>query len=324
VKLDYWILVIDDQPKQLIGIEGAIKTFLASEGFDLKWQTVDSSSLLQAVIRTDLENGLAPDLVLVDNILGARFDGKNGPIWAKVVRDQFRFTDILFYSSAKSAGELRQDIHAAEVDGVYCAGRESLDPSAIDLIKVHIRRWLAPPATRALVVGQVVEFDEQFRVLADVAARTLEAAQITTVIARYADKAHENVKSKAKKFASYQATANLAGLLSDPSLGSFMLPDVARVLREFSDAEQGESLKEFVQKYQDDVLRVRNILAHGEYNMATNEFIGASETFSASSDSCRILRQKLKFYRERIRDLREQWEPGSTETPAQGVKIVEK
>jgi DNA-binding NarL/FixJ family response regulator len=323
MRLDYWILVVDDQPKDLESVRESVEAFLSDEGFQLRWDVRGGATALRDELEHDRRLGVAPDLVLVDNKLGNRFEGQNGPHWAFQVRQTFKFTDILFYSSAGPVKELRLEIFGAGVDGVYSSNRDDLDTAAKDLIAVHVQRWLEPPATRALAVGQVVEFDESFRKLALVFADVAELTVRREIAGKYSSRAEENARRKATKLGGYAEVGDIHSLLHDADLGSHWIPDVARELMSRGDPTVARTLLAFLDAYRANVLMVRNILAHGHYDPARRVFVGAKgQEFSASAEACQRLRRGLKSYRDAIEKLSATRPGGPISVPGEMPSLV--
>jgi CheY-like chemotaxis protein len=316
MRIDYWILVVDDQPRDVESVRDSIAAFLEDEGMALRWEAIGTNDALTAELAHDRRLGIAPDLVLVDNRLGEHFGGEHGPNWAAAVRRAFPYTDILFYSSAGLVRELREEIFRAGVDGVFSCNRATLDAEAKQLIGVHIQRWLEAPATRALVVGQVVEFDERFRELSARYGDAVDRDVLEGVVGKYAAEAESNVRKKAVRFAGYRDAVNLVGLLHDPDLGSHWLPDVARELVGLTDRSVYEALTAFMVAYRDNVLAVRNVLAHGRYDPERKTFVGArGREFAATASDCRRLRVGLRAYRDAIERLASDTTPGEAVPP---------
>lgn len=314
MRLDYWILVVDDQADAIESVGESVEAYLNDEGIGLKWQIVSGTRALEDELERDKSLGRAPDLVLVDKKLGTQFDGMEGPHWAHQLRTTFPYTDILFYSSAGSPSTLREEIFNAGVDGVYSCRRDNLDEVAKRVIGVHVQRWIEPAATRALVVGQVVDFDESFRALARTFAPAVSDEMLKTVSEEHRDRVLEDARKKVERFERYARSSDYSGLVNDFDLGSFWIPDLARDLVVATDGSVSRDFSAFLRRYREEVIWIRNLLAHAVFDVEGQEFKGSKGSFPATADSCRALRASLRSYRAAIEQL-------ASTKPGESIKI---
>ena len=103
MKLEFSLLVVDDDPESIGQAIGLLEDHIVEKGFILKRQdeTDFSEENLRALMRLE---GRDYDLVIIDYNLGQ--DATNGALIAQRLRGGLTFTDMVFYSSNSEANLL--------------------------------------------------------------------------------------------------------------------------------------------------------------------------------------------------------------------------
>lgn len=118
MKLDFRLLVIDDQPGEIEDAIEMLRMDLEEKGFRLAVQVAEDISV-KGIDDYCRAEGRNIDLAIVDYRLGQ--DDIDGALAASTVRRRLKYTDIIFYSTS-SKDELAQQI-GGHVDGVFLASR---------------------------------------------------------------------------------------------------------------------------------------------------------------------------------------------------------
>lgn len=153
MRVDYNVLWVDDQPKNLDSYAKAIDRGLRRNGFRLCCEfakTVDQAN----EFLSDSVYGDHIDLVLMDFDLG---DPTNGVDGLKVVRKQFPFKDVIFYSA--QTGGLKQKVADKQIEGVYCSDREYLTQAVIGVFEAHVQKVVDIDHSRGIVMGSSSDID---------------------------------------------------------------------------------------------------------------------------------------------------------------------
>ena len=153
MRLDYKILWFEDQPSNIAPSVANIKNELEALGFipNIDLRVVDG--------RRDPLEDLPPqrdvDLVLMDYMLGGGYDGAS---LSKRVRQVFKYTDIVFYSS-EAQSRLRKHIFDQGLDGVHCCHRENLSDDTLSFVHTQMRKVLDLNHMRGIVMATTSDLD---------------------------------------------------------------------------------------------------------------------------------------------------------------------
>lgn len=155
MKLDFRLLVIDDEPGGVDAAVAGLGDFLSERGFSLNRKNADDLS--EHGIRTLARNeGRDYDLVIIDYNLGQ--PDINGAAAAKRMRTQLPYTDIIFYSSDPSAN-LLFELAQQEVAGVFVAGRDSLGDMLNGVTDTIVGKAVDLNHMRGIAMAEVAEMD---------------------------------------------------------------------------------------------------------------------------------------------------------------------
>lgn len=155
MRLEFRLLVVDDNPDQLDASLQALAGYLQSKGFklattfpkDLSENTIGDLAKLE---------GKNFDLALVDFSLGdSKRDGADA---IRTLRTRMRYTDIVFFSSDPK-NTLRQRLMANEIDGVFISDRHGLVDALKGVASTVIGKAVDLSHMRGIAMAEVAELD---------------------------------------------------------------------------------------------------------------------------------------------------------------------
>lgn len=153
MRLDFNVLWVEDQPHNVKTQRDRIEYLLRKEGF--RFQALFATTIQDAVKYLQEEvYGDNIDLVLMDYDLGAGGKGDDGLI---EVRNNFRFKDIVFYSSG--ASDLLRLVADKRVQGVFCSTRNDLPDTVDGVFEALIKKVLDLDHSRGIVMGASSDID---------------------------------------------------------------------------------------------------------------------------------------------------------------------
>lgn len=153
MRLDFNVLWVEDQPHNVETQRDRIDYLLRKEGF--RFQVLFATTISDAVnYLQDEVYGDNIDLVLMDYDLGIGGKGDDGLI---EVRNNFRFKDIVFYSSR--ANDLPRLVAEKRVQGVFCSTRNDLPDTVDGVFEALIKKVLDIDHSRGIVMGASSDID---------------------------------------------------------------------------------------------------------------------------------------------------------------------
>jgi CheY-like chemotaxis protein len=157
MKLQFQLLVVDDHPESVGNSIASLRDHLERNGFSLKVTIASDGDLSPKNLRNLARNsGKNFNLVAVDYNLGRQ--DVNGARAAQVLRNQLRFTDMIFYSSDPGV-HLLEELAAQDVAGVFVSGRDDLDDSLKGLADTVIGKAVDLNHMRGIAMAEVAEMD---------------------------------------------------------------------------------------------------------------------------------------------------------------------
>lgn len=309
MNLQYKILWLDDQPHSQRGLEDNLRSRLAREGFELRVKWVDEvkgdpTASIRGLVAED-----EWDLVMVDWDQGK--DKLDGAQLAKRVRNEAKYTEIVFYSS-ESPGKLRELVFKEGVDGVYCAQRgEPLKTKAWGVIITSIRKVLDLNHMRGVVMAAVADLDSDV----DDCLRKLHANMpperreklVADIIARIQEVANDNVKQMARLVG-----AEFDVVLSHRAFSTNLKGSILRgAMKEFSEELAAGLIMEKFSSYDQEVVRPRNTMAHQRVTKEGKTLRLGNSGDVVTEEVMSGIRRQLHAHRENLGDLSgllDQWE----------------
>ena len=265
MKLEFKLLAVDDEPDNLQQALASLTDHLDTIGFKLQVTTVDDVTRLPSV---DLEGreGKNYDLVMIDYNLGPT---RTGAEIARDIRSTLRYTDMVFYSSLP-VRTLLSYLAEVGVSGVFAEERLNLDDALTALADTIIGKAVDLNHMRGIAMAEVAEMDVLMEetlkgAFANATAECVQAAadrtckSVLKAMSENMDKATERV-----------GAGDVVGLVGDGLL--FSSVHKYRAIRRVAKCAEPEPSQELTQlrSYEEEVTRIRNVLAHAKENVDEN------------------------------------------------------
>ena len=154
MRLDFNILWVEDQPKNVEAQRKRIEMLMREQGFKLQTEVATSIEKATSYIGDGIY-GDHIDLILMDYDFGGKPDGEAGH---EMVRDTFPYKDIVFYSA--QAKDLTEIVARNKIHGVFCCHRAGLPDTVIHVFDVLVKKVLDIDHSRGIVMGATSEIDE--------------------------------------------------------------------------------------------------------------------------------------------------------------------
>lgn len=256
MRLDFNVLWVEDQKDQVEAQKDRISMLLRKEGFRLQVQFADSVDAAAGFLSDDIY-GDHIDLVLMDYDLGP---GRHGDEGLEVVRHEFPYKDIIFYSGQKAA-DLAQMVTDRHIQGVFVCHRPELPDTVFGVFENLVRKVLDIDHARGIVMGATSDIDE---IVVSLLSSAFERSSDDDKKALL-DDLPRRIKKKKKSFDQALANASKVQHPADltPLHAVFTSDDRFRLLRKLFEigglhTEKGGAFDD----YRDNVVPKRNDLAH--------------------------------------------------------------
>ncbi len=299
MQLDYHILWFDDQLGPITPFVDRVKGIISRMGFeprvDLRIVTADTQDPLTSLPTLGL------DLVLMDWKLGG---GHDGAVLARRLRQSFRDTDVVFYSS-ESAAKLRELIFHQGIDGVFCVSREHLTSRVNGIIQGQLRRMLDLNHMRGLVMAATSDLDIAMVECLEAVQQVLHPGNNAAAFAAsIAGRVSKGLRSKADEVDQLGAKGKLPKLLREPSFGAFLRLEVLKeeVARLADRVSEPQFIRQ-LDKYHADVILPRNDFAHRKAEIKDGKLLLAGREQPLDQDSMKALRLRLLEHSDNLRGL---------------------
>lgn len=263
MRLDFCLLVVDDNPESVNGAIAGLSDYLETKGFTLRTTVADDLSE-DALRRLARNSGKDFNLVMVDYNLG-RTD-MNGAVAAARMRHQLQFTDMIFYSTDPSV-DLLKELASRHVAGVFVADRLSLGDALKGLAETVIGKAIDLSHMRGIAMAEVADMDVQMEeVLERVFASNHDC--FAEKAARTLMRLGESTEKHASNVKKLVDSGEIGPVVTDPRVFSSIqkyhaLVRVAGCLSE----KPAEALKT-LESYEAEVINNRNTLAHSKEDVA--------------------------------------------------------
>ena len=256
MRIDFNVLWVEDQKDQVKAQKERISRLLRTDGFKL--QTLFAESVDAATdYLSDHIYGDHVDLVLMDYDLGA---GKHGDEGLELVRQEFPYKDIVFYSGQKSV-ELAQMVTERQVQGVYVCHRSELPDTVHGVFENLVRKVLDIDHARGIVMGATSDIDNVVVSLLNSEFDNCEDEQRKSLLADLPRRAEKKEKDITEKLQQVSNAGHPNELLQLHSV--FTSDDRFRLMRKLFEIKQihNDKAEEF-DDYRDNIIPRRNDLAH--------------------------------------------------------------
>lgn len=223
MKLDFRLLVIDDQPGEISDAIEMLRMELEDKGFRLDVQVAEDISAkgIDAYCKADGRN---IDLAIVDYKLGE--DDFDGALAASTVRRRLKYTDIIFYSTSPR-NELAAKMAEHHVDGVFIASRgNDFDDVLRGVADTIVGKAVDLNHMRGIAIAEASEMDllmEEILAKAFGSKNDAFVAKGKERIERLLDNERGNILALEKRI----DCSDVVGIVSGPSiLSTFSLPSL--------------------------------------------------------------------------------------------------
>lgn len=262
MRLQFGILWIEDNFSE--AEEAALRKAAEIAGFELLIENSKNGEDLEYWADQQHKFHLF-DLVLLDLKLA---DGVMGDQLAPLARALFKSTPILFYSGSESEAKLRQRMANDCVEGVFCADRDNFTSRAADVISNLALSLNRLAGMRGLSMEVVAQADTLCREV----VKSLGEAGAEEKICADLDKAV--LRSANSTITTFPKIGDFNGKLASRAVDSTKLFNVFKDLLRAQikstppgpGKDQLSALSAATRKYREDVLAVRNVLAHALEN----------------------------------------------------------
>ena len=154
--LDFVLLVIDDDPGPTGEALLTLREHLDGLGFDLSVFTHSTDFSDATLTELSHAEGRNYDLVMIDYRLDPA--DQNGAAVARRLRTDLPYTDMVFYSSDRTAA-LLTELASHEVDGVFVATRQELADALTGLADTVIKKTVDLTHMRGMAMAEVAVMD---------------------------------------------------------------------------------------------------------------------------------------------------------------------
>jgi hypothetical protein len=256
LRLDFNVLWVDDQPKNIKSSIERLESELEAEGFKLRPTICAKAADVGDKVKDNVFSDEI-DLILVDWDLDA---GNKGEDILKQVRNTARYKDIVFYSARKPVAELRKVAFDINLDGIFFSNRESLVDDVLGVFRALMRKVMDVHHTRGLVMAATSDIDQMVHRglvktydLHDPEGQTKMMQHMLDALKNRETSAAEQLK-KVMKEKGFSDALGEAKFLSASDKLIILIGNLKR--------PEDEEMKKLLSSYRDDTIRKRNKLGH--------------------------------------------------------------
>lgn len=301
MKLEFRLLVVDDDPSGIREATGILEEYLEDKGFSMSPRIVDdfSNQGLRSLARLEGKNY---DLVMIDYNLGQT--DTDGAVAALRLRRDMQYTDMVFYSSDPSLN-LYSKLAEHEVSGVFIANRDELDTALTGLADTVIGKAVDLNHMRGIAMAEVAEMD---LLMEETLVRAFQPTGEYFAVAadRTTKKLCESMQGNLAQLNQCLEEGSLADVVGDSRLFSsaHKYMAVRRVANSLSEKPTEEL--NVLKSYQADIIDNRNMLAHAKEDPAEDgktilrSIKGNGGTIPIDDDWMTGFRQKLTTHRDAL------------------------
>jgi CheY-like chemotaxis protein len=299
MQLEYRILWFDDQQRAIEPFVDRIKGIIARLGFEAK---VDLRIVTADVVDplSNLPSQHDVDLILMDWKLGGGHDGAD---LARKLRQSFRDTDIVFYSS-EAAPTLREQIFKQDIDGVFCCNRQNLGDRTNGIIHGQLRRILDLNHMRGVVMAATSDLDQGMIECLEVVQKIVRPNDSTGFASDIAALISGSLRKKVDEVEAMGKKGKLAKLLREPAFGPALRLQILREeVAKLADRVPEPHLIEHLGTYHQEVITPRNDFAHRKAEVKDGKLILEGRDQPFDQESMKLLRLRLLKHSDKLRGL---------------------
>lgn len=294
MKLEFRLLVIDDEPDGVREAVTVLREHLVSKGLTLDRQ--DAADRSRAGLRTlARQEGREYDLVMIDYKLGEASE-LNGAEAAYELRRELRYTDMVFYSGVPTQ-TLRQELSDASVEGVFTATRGELADALTGLADTVIGKVVDVDHMRGVAMAEVAEMEVMIEDALGAAFEVL-GSRLEGAAARTRRRLRERGVARQQRLEEALRTEGLGSILGRSGLADLSQKYAAfRRVGKVIDGTQNDL--SVLASYQSDVIESRNLLAHAKAHVEGG--LTVLRSIGAGNDEVLIDEEWMSDFRGKLR-----------------------
>lgn len=305
MKLDFRLLVIDDQPGEIGDAIEMLRMELEDKGFRLDVEVAEDISA-KGIDDYCKAEGRNIDLAIVDYKLGeGDFDGA---LAASTVRRRLKYTDIIFYSTSPRK-ELAQRMAEHHVDGVFIASRgDDFDEVLRGVADTIVGKAIDLNHMRGIAMAEAADMD---LLMEDLLAKAF-ASKNDAFVAKGKERIEGMLANERDNIAALEkriGRSDVVGIVTDNAIfGSTYKWQAVSKLGEMVLGRATDACKVFAD-YDSQVIAKRNLLAHAraimdDGNTASLRAIRQGKADIEIDDAWMIeFRSQLTAQREALRQI---------------------
>lgn len=326
MRLKYNILWFDDGTEWIESVEDNIKEFLLENGFILNYDNHKNANKLDEVIDNIKNNTQDVDIILMDYKL---LNQDKGDALIKRIRQQEVLTEILFYSQD---APVRDKFKEECIEGIYFSNRSDFLDRLFQIIPHTIKKVLDLNNMRGLVMAETSSMDlllnelllnmfllldkydtcRRQEIVDKVFEKRLEHAH------RIKEIEHQIVKIEGKSKIQFNINViNKQEYLDDisilleniePSDRYQAVNKLYKIIKEKDKVKVDASKFGIFKKYEDEIIKIRNVLAHVHEDFVDGKTVLKSkirgyDEFTFSHKEFENIRKSLISHTENIKNL---------------------
>lgn len=283
MRINYQILWLEDSTEWLEAKIDDIKDYLGALGFEL---------VLTVIPKYEVKDFSVYDIIVVDLSL----ENEEGTDAIKIIRNREKiFTDILFYSQYGEAS-LRKKMALEKIDGVYCANRRNCPDKLKKLIDTTVKKAQEINNLRGLVMAETSQLDD---IVKDILLKYKWDEKKSTEILDKIKKRYCDIRDELNK---HTPPINMSLLINNvnyfqANFSFFCLEEIV-----------GETLWKDIKEYEE-IIKIRNILAHGkEISSSTEKIVLRRIRSNKKIEEITYTSQDFITIRKKIREFRAKFE----------------
>lgn len=294
MNITYSILWFDDSEEYLqsMGLEiNYLEKTIDSWGFEPDIQIVFNPDKFSQNPFNDF------NLIVVDYNLSEHGYGQE---FIKQIREHGLYTEVIFYSSTPLKN-LWDAIKENELGGVFVANRDSLVGEIEKVAKQSIEKIFDLANMRGLVMAEVGEIDHILDEIICLAMGALDDNDKEIEYDKFCEREHRHLESSDKKIKKFQEQPSIKDMLE--LCNSQKRWNLFNSIGKKSPALKDNELGKF-----DDVLKFRNVLAHGRPKKEQDgsyTFCHRGKQHKYNSEKSRSFRQSIREYKAKFEKIRE-------------------
>ncbi|MGV0961329.1 MAG: hypothetical protein ACOYB1_16005 [Limnohabitans sp.] len=295
MKLEYRVLWFDNDPELFDSLDDEIEEMKRSIS---DWGFIPNVRLVTDPNEFSTWRPFSEiDLVVVDFNLEQHGNGQD---FIHDIRSKQIFTEVIFYS-AQAASELWNAVREKELEGVYIANKDSVISRILVIGQHTLRKVLDLENMRGIVMAEVGDLDNLLDEILTLAISGVPQDVQNTVFERFHEDALRGLTDLQQALEYFRNAPSIDGLLklcdSDKRWSNF------NRIKKRHDTLKAQSFD----NYQVDVLKPRNLLAHGipeKMQDGTLRFTYRGATYDFNDQVSENLRKSIIQYQKKFTEIR--------------------